>query len=83
MLYEEQGWSNGNTIRGTPDNMAVKEGLKVVVAMVLEAFLRKDGIDIGERFWFVAARLVVDDADALRAVRSGDDVETINDSTEG
>ena len=81
MLNEEQGWSNGNTIRPIPDNMAVEEGLEVIVAMVLQTLLGKDGIHIGKGFMLSTAGLIIYHANLICTIGGGDAVQTVDSSS--
>ena len=48
MLDEEQGRGNCLILRLESDDMAVEEGLQIIVTMVFKAFLGKDGIYISK-----------------------------------
>ena len=71
------------TLDRLADDMTVEEGLQIIVAMILQTLRVEYGIDISKRLQTAAACLVVDDADALSAIRGGDQVETVDGATDG
>ena len=59
MLDKEQGRCHRNVLGILPDNVAVKEGLQVIVAMVLQILLSKDGINIGQGLEALATCFII------------------------
>lgn len=78
MLDEEKGWGNGDVLRLAPDNMAVEEGLQVIITVFLQILLGKDGIHIGQWFEPATAGFVVDYTDLFRAIIGHDAVKTVD-----
>lgn len=78
MLDEEQGGAHGLRLIQA-DDVAVEEGLKVVVAVVGNLGRVEDGVDVGHGPEVAGAGLVVDDADAVEACLWVDNaVETVD-----
>ena len=81
VLDEEQGRRDG-LLPVLADDVAVEEGLEVVVAVVGDLGGGEDGIDVGQGTEMAGSGLVVDDTDAFFATDGiGDAVETVNDAT--
>ena len=62
MLDEQQGRSD-RTLALPTDNVSIDKGLQVVVGMLADVLRQEYGIDIGQRLYLLAARLVVYHAD--------------------
>ena len=83
VLDEEQGGGYG-LIGGLAHDVAVDEGLQVVVAVVLDVVGVEDGLDVGQVFLAKGTGLVVDDADTVAACLGIDDgVEAVDDACDG
>jgi hypothetical protein len=80
MLDEEQQWTHGFCMM-LADDMAVEEGLKVVVAVVGNLRGVEDGIDVWHGTEMTNSCLVVDDADTILACGGvSDAIETVDDA---
>ena len=81
MLDEEQGWADG-ALGFAGHDVAVEEGLEIVVAVFLDVGGVEDGVDIGQGFQAARASLIVYDSDEVFAsFRIGHHVEAIDETT--
>ena len=82
MLDEEQGGGDG-AMRALGDDVAVEEGLEVIVAVIGDVGWIEDGSDVGQGLQSVGTCLVVDHADTVLArLRIGDAVEAVDDAAD-
>ena len=77
MLDEEQGRRH-RIVGLEPDNMAIEEGLQVIIAMVFQILLIEDGIDIGKGLESSTACFVVDDTNLIGTIRQYNSVKTVD-----
>ena len=78
MLDEEQGRGNGLILRLESDDMAVEEGLQVIVTMVFQTFLGKDGIYISKGLESSTTGLIIDYANLFLSIQGCDAVQTVD-----
>ena len=81
MLDEEQRWRDGLRLM-LADDMAVEEGLEIIVTVVGNLGGIEDGLGVGHGTEMTGTGLVVDDADTFFATDGiGNAVKTVNDTT--
>lgn len=81
MLNEEESRRDRYLRIGLAHQGGIKEGLQIIVAVVGHILRLEDGFNVWKRTWLVAARLIVDDSNALHAVLH-DAVKTVNTSAD-
>ena len=82
MLDEEQGRRHGNLLGLESDDVAVKEGLQVIIAMVFQILLRKDSVNIGQGLEPTTTGLIVYHPNLIVAIGGSDAVKTVDLTTE-